>query len=135
ALATLWIATSPFGPAAGFVAGCAIAASFGLGFEARIAKTDAVLLATIVLAQAALARIYVAYREKRDLPSFVPWLFWAAQGIGILIKGPVAPLVSLLTMAALLICDRKRGWVRDLRLWRGLVVLLLLVAPWLVAIT
>src|SRR5690606_17329799 len=35
ALATLWIATSLFGASAGFIAGCAIAASFGLGFEAR----------------------------------------------------------------------------------------------------
>lgn len=135
ALATMWIATTFFGISAGFVAGCAIAAAFGLGLEARIAKTDAFLLGVTVLAQGALAQLYLAYRERRSPPSYAPWLFWVAQGIGILIKGPVTPLVSLLTVFALLLCDRKRGWVRSLRFRPGLVIILLLVAPWLAAIT
>ena len=45
-----------FGDRAGLIAAIALAGIFGLAFEARIAKTDAMLLATAVLAQGALAR-------------------------------------------------------------------------------
>ena len=51
-----------FGDRAGLIAAIALAGIFGLGFEARIAKTDAMLLATAVLAQGALARLYLAGR-------------------------------------------------------------------------
>ena len=54
-----------FGDRAGLIAAIALAGIFGLGFEARIAKTDAVLLATAVLAQGALARLYLAGRGSQ----------------------------------------------------------------------
>ena len=91
-----------FGDPAGLIAAIALAGIFGLAFEARIAKTDAVLLATAVLAQGALARLYLADRGGPPAGN-AAWLFWIAQAAAILVKGPIVPLLSILTIATLAI--------------------------------
>ena len=118
-----------------FLAAALLAASLGLTVEAHLAKTDAVLLATVAAAQFSLAEIYRASRQGE--PSGAPWplLFWCAQGIGILIKGPVTPVVSLLTVAALSLADRDWRWLARLRAHWGLPVTALIAGPWLLAIT
>jgi 4-amino-4-deoxy-L-arabinose transferase-like glycosyltransferase len=132
-LVTAWLAAFFFGGKAALVAGLFTASMFMLGFEARIAKTDAALLAACVIAQAALARAYVA--GEQDSFRYDWLLFWAALGIGILIKGPVAPLLSALTIAVLYAFDRDLSWLKRLRPLPGLAVLALIAAPWLIAIT
>ena len=67
-LLTAWIGNLLFGAPAGFVAAVLLAASVLLGVEARMAKIDAVLLAAILTAQAALARIYLASAAGREAP-------------------------------------------------------------------
>jgi 4-amino-4-deoxy-L-arabinose transferase-like glycosyltransferase len=132
-LVTAWLAAFLFGGGAALVAGLFTASMFMLGFEARVAKTDAALLAACVIAQAALARAYMA--GKQDIFRF-DWLaFWAALGAGILIKGPVAPLLSALTIAALYAFDRDLSWFKRLRPLPGIALLALIAAPWLIAIT
>ncbi|RVB45221.1 glycosyltransferase family 39 protein, partial [Mesorhizobium sp. M7A.F.Ca.CA.001.06.1.1] len=96
-----WTGTKLFGANAGLAAGLMMAAIFATAFEGRDAKTDAMLLACCVAAQGALAQIYLASRRNEPVAAHLPWIFWAAQGLGILIKGPVAPLLSVLTVAAL----------------------------------
>src|SRR5690606_7877363 len=63
ALATVlllyWAAIPLFGRQAAFIAAAALAVSLILVAEAHLAKTDAVLAATTVLAQGALARLYL----------------------------------------------------------------------------
>lgn len=56
---TAAIAAGLFGRQAGIGAGLLVAVALAVGFEARIAKTDAVLLATITAAHLALMRIYL----------------------------------------------------------------------------
>ncbi|TGV75374.1 glycosyltransferase family 39 protein, partial [Mesorhizobium sp. M2D.F.Ca.ET.145.01.1.1] len=58
------------------------------------------------------------------------WIFWFAQGVGILIKGPVAPLLSLLTAAALFAFERDWRWLLKLKFVRGVALVLLIVLPW-----
>ncbi len=111
---------------AGLLAGC-----LSLVVEAHIAKTDAVLLATVVAAQGALSAI----RLREAPPARFAVIFWIAQAVGILVKGPITPLVSLLTIGALFLADRRAGWLRGLRFAWGVPLLLLLVLPWVVAIT
>ncbi|MEI8241783.1 MAG: glycosyltransferase family 39 protein [bacterium] len=60
--------------------------------------------------------------------------FWTALGIGILIKGPITPLIAGLTILALCLHDRNFRWLRALRPALGICLLLLIVLPWLVAI-
>ena len=110
-----------------------LAASLSLTVEAHLAKTDAALLACVVAAQLALAEIYRAGRAGQ--PAAWPWalLFWVAIGAGALIKGPVAPLLAALTVAALLLADRQAGWLKALRAGWGIPLAIVMVGPWLVA--
>ena len=100
--------------------------------EAHLAKTDAVLLASTVAAQGALGLIYVT-RGAGGLGAAIA--FWVAQGVGILVKGPILPLVSLLTAGALVAADRSASFLRTLRPRLGIPLLLLLLLPWVVAVT
>ena len=60
--------------------------------------------------------------------------FWIALGVGMLVKGPITPLISGLTILALCLHDRDTRWLRALRPLAGFGLLLLMVLPWLVAI-
>lgn len=111
-----------------------LAATLELSVEAHIAKTDAVLLATAVAAQGALALIYRAARQQEPIPWRLPLLFWVAQALAILVKGPVIPVLSLLTVIAVSVADRDAHWLKGLRAWWGVPLLLVIVGPWLVAI-
>jgi 4-amino-4-deoxy-L-arabinose transferase-like glycosyltransferase len=133
--ATFATGRSLFGARAGLIAAVALAGTFGLCFEARIAKTDAVLLATAVIAQGALASLYLAGQNARPAPRAAFWLFWVAEGAAILVKGPIVPLLGALTVAALVLLDRDRRWLRSLKPAAGLAVAALVAAPWIVAIS
>ncbi|MDW6026220.1 glycosyltransferase family 39 protein [Mesorhizobium sp. BAC0120] len=133
--ATFAIGRSLFGEREGLIAAIALAGIFGLAFEARIAKTDAFLLATAVVAQGALAGFYLAMRKGEKAPGRTVWLFWIAEAVAILIKGPIVPLLSALTVGAVAAFDRDWRWLRGLKPIRGLVLVLLIVAPWIIAIS
>ncbi|WP_192178986.1 ArnT family glycosyltransferase [Mesorhizobium amorphae] len=130
-----WTGTKLFGVKAGLAAGLMMAAIFATAFEGRDAKTDAMLLACCVAAQGALAQIYLASRRNEPVAGHLPWVFWIAQGTGILIKGPVSPLLSVLTVAALFAFERDWRWLLKLKLVRGVALVLLIVLPWVILIT
>jgi len=134
-LAAGWLGARMFGVTAGTIAATVLAGVLMLAFEARIAKTDAMLLATAVFAQAALARLYIGDRQTDPRSRAAPWIFWAAQGAAILIKGPVVPLVSALTVAAVAFFDKDRAWLRQLKPLRGILLAILICVPWLALIT
>jgi len=133
-LLTAWAGSALFGAEAGFLAALMLAGTVLLGVEARMAKTDAVLLAVIMGAQAALARLYME-RDRSEAPGRALWLiFWTAQGIGVLIKGPIVPMVSGLTLLALWAFDRRMAWARRLRPLKGVAIVAAIAAPWLILI-
>jgi 4-amino-4-deoxy-L-arabinose transferase-like glycosyltransferase len=108
-----------------------------LGAEARLAKTDAMLLFTVVAAMGALARVYLSWQRGED-PERPPWswpaVFWTALAGGILLKGPLILMFVGLTMVTLAILDRNASWLWRLRPIWGLMWLLVLVLPWFVLI-
>lgn len=118
----------------GVWAGALLAMTVLLGVEARLAKTDAVLLAGVVAAQAALWSLYRSHREALPPSLAVVHGFWIAQAAAILIKGPIALLVSGLTLLVLSVADRDRRIWRALRPRWGVFWLTLLVLPWLLAL-
>ncbi|WJI42957.1 glycosyltransferase family 39 protein [Mesorhizobium sp. C120A] len=134
-VAIAWTGANLFGANAGLAAGLVMAAIFATAFEGRDAKTDAMLLACCVLAQGALAQIYLASRRDEPVAGHLPWIFWAAQGAAILIKGPIAPLLSALTVLTLVAFERDWCWLTKLKAARGLALVLLIVLPWLALIT
>ncbi len=117
--------------ASGLVAGLMMAGCVMLGIEARLAKTDAVLLLTILVAQWVLAQ---AWRGARVAPWAVA-LFWAAMAASVLVKGPIGVMVTGLTALALVAVTRRAGWLLALRPLWGFALFAALVVPWFVAIT
>ncbi|HEY1506176.1 MAG TPA: glycosyltransferase family 39 protein [Stellaceae bacterium] len=134
-LLTFGMGTRLTGRKASFLGAGLLAASLGLGIEAHLAKTDAVLLACITAAQLALARIYLDAKARMRAPLGIALLFWAALALGILVKGPVAPLIAALTVTALCVSERRANWLRELRPIAGIILLLLIVLPWLILIS
>jgi len=120
------------------MAGTVLSASFLLSTEAGIAKTDAVLCGAVTLALAALGRVYLATRGQ-DAPTQVGWrtllLFWSAIALALLDKGPIGPMVVVLTGLTLWASDRRAPWARRLGWAWGLILVLAVVGPWAVAIT
>jgi 4-amino-4-deoxy-L-arabinose transferase-like glycosyltransferase len=121
---------------AAFVAGLLMAATILIGVEARLAKTDAVVTATVAVAMAALARAWMERDDPRARLG-IGWslAFWIALGVGTLVKGPVTPAVPALAALVLGIVDRRWAWLRRLRPVLGIAIFVVIVAPWLIAIT
>lgn len=142
------------------VAGMLLASSLILVAEAHQAKADAILLACVVAAQGVLARFYVAGRaaemraggggggcssggcgtggtaktKAKTGPGVAEsLLFWVAMGFGILVKGPIVPVIALSTIAALGIADRNLRWFLPMKPLLGTIVAIAIAAPWLAA--
>ena len=121
-------------PKTAMIAAILLAASFATMAEAHVAKTDAMLLAAIVAGQGALGLAYLRARRGEPAGIGIATVFWAAEIAAILLKGPVAPALAVMTGVTLSIADRDIAWVRTLRPLAGLVATALVVAPWLYAI-
>ena len=134
-LMTFSAGRSLFDPQTAFLGAALLATSFVLVFEAHQATTDAVLLATVVTAQGALCQVYAKVRSGEKTDPLTAAVFWLAQGAGMLVKGPVTPLVSALTAGSLMAADRRWTLFKELRPWWGLPLSLLVVGPWLVLVS
>ena len=134
-LATYWCALAFVSRRGAVLAALMMVSSAILGVEARLAKTDAVLLFTIVAAMSVLARTYLSPHRREARPGFgLLAVFWTALAAGILIKGPLILMVVGLAAATLSILDRSARWLLALRPLPGIAWLLLLVLPWFIAI-
>lgn len=133
-LATFVAGAALFDRRVAFLGAAMLASSLLLIVEAHLAKTDACLLGATTIALAALARIYMADRGAPAVGRGTALAFWAAIGAGILLKGPITPMVAGLTIAALAWIDRDRRWLRRLSPLIGVPLMLAIVLPWVVAI-
>jgi len=131
-LASFWMARAFMGPAGALLVAGFVAMSIILGVEARLAKTDAALFATIIIAQGALARIWLKDPDRRLWG--LGFLFWTALAASVLIKGPVGPMIVGLTVVALMVLRRRIRWFKAASPIIGFIWFLLLVSPWFVAI-
>jgi 4-amino-4-deoxy-L-arabinose transferase-like glycosyltransferase len=127
---TYWVALPLVGSTGSFIAALFMAASVLLGVEARLAKTDALLLASVLGAMGFLARAYLG----RPIAMAAALAFWCALAAGVLIKGPLIGLVIGSTALALCVWERSAAWLGSLRPARGMCVFLLLTLPWFIAI-
>jgi len=136
-LLTYWTALAFVTRRGAVLAALIMCSSVLLGVEARLAKTDAMLLLTVVAAMGALARVYLSWQRGED-PAHPPWtwpvVFWTALAGGILLKGPLILMFVGLTIVTLAILDRSANWIWRLRPVWGLMWMLVLVLPWFVAI-
>jgi 4-amino-4-deoxy-L-arabinose transferase-like glycosyltransferase len=121
-----------------FVAAALMAATVLLGVESRLAKTDATLLLTCLVCFGVLARLWfntVSPTTEKPVPQWQIIAFWVAMGVGVLVKGPITPMIAFIPALALSLRERSARWLLPLRPWLGLLIVLGLAAPWLIAIT
>lgn len=95
-----------------------------LVWEAKQARADMVLLAFTVAAMWLLWEVWTHPTPMRVLA------FWAAVGGGVLVKGPVTPLVVLGGAAAWCFVHRGLADARRLRPMIGVLVVGIMVIPW-----
>lgn len=116
--------------AAALLASCLL-----IGVEARLAKTDATLLATVMAAQGSLAHAWMQAQRKRPYHAgWLPVILCISVAIGLLIKGPLILLFCFTTALVVSVQFGSASWLQPLRPLIGLAVALLLVMPWYIAI-
>ncbi len=135
-LLTYWTALAFVSRRAAMLAAMMLATSILLGVEARLAKTDAMLLATVLAAMGALARVYLGARGQH--PAVTGWklpaIFWSALAAGMLLKGPLILAFVIITAGTLSAFDRSMRWLSALRPLPGIAWFIVLVLPWFLAI-
>jgi 4-amino-4-deoxy-L-arabinose transferase-like glycosyltransferase len=129
AFAVFKIGALLYGRREGLIGGAAIACGLLLSTEAGIAKTDAALAGFIALSYVGLAGARATMPQKS-----APWLFWIGMGMAALIKGPVGPLIVILSIVMLLVWERDAKWLRPLAHWPSIALATLIVVPWYIAI-
>ncbi len=154
-LLTFFFGRALIGERPALLAGVLMAGSLTLTLEAHLGKSDALLLLCTVLAQGTLARFYVGAKAREMqggggcgggsgpvtanslmMPGTAAALvFWLAQGAAILVKGPVVPVISLLTLGALWIADRNLRWFVAMKPLLGTAVAAAIAAPWFAAVS
>ena len=103
--------------------------------EAHLAKTDSMLMLLCLVQQFGLMRIYRGWQHGRRLDHYSYLWVWLPMAAAILVKGPVAPLLALTTVAALSAWHRNLRWLKLLRAGRGIIILLLVTMPWAIMVT
>ncbi len=129
-LATYEIGVALADRRAALLAAGMLAASVILVVETHLAKTDAALLGATTVAMAVLVRAALG----RPMAGWQIAVFWLAMGAGILLKGPITPMVTGLTAASFAAVQRRAAWLKALRPLPGVGLMLLVVLPWFVAI-
>lgn len=128
---SLW--PSSIGPVQALVTVLLLAASPLIIAEAHLAKTDSALLSIIIAQQFFLWRVY---KDRSQPLQASPWLgFWLCLSFGVLLKGPIAPLLAFTTCLVLVLVDRTAGWLKRLHIIKGLMIVACVVLPWAVAVT
>ncbi|MBK9189052.1 MAG: glycosyltransferase family 39 protein [Phycisphaerales bacterium] len=117
-----------FDPRAALLAGVVLAICPVIAWEARQARADMVLVALCVGATWALWRVLKRASIARAM------LLWVVVGLGVLIKGPVTPMIVLLTIAGLCLLERSLRPLARARPLLGLGVVCLMVLPWVILV-
>ena len=128
-LAVWWLLRPLLGPRGSLIAAALYAVTPIVALQAQLSIPEGPLLLAAALAQLTLLRLYCAAEGERH--TVLALVFWAAQGFGILINALAVPILSLATITALFIFDRKLDWLTRLRPLMGVPLMVLLAAPWL----
>ncbi|MEP3655273.1 MAG: glycosyltransferase family 39 protein [Litorimonas sp.] len=126
-LALYWGGLRMVGRKAALMACALLATSLIFVFESHIAKTDAMLCASTTVMFASLGRLRNS-AGRREV-----WAFWVALGLSIMIKGPIGPVLAIMSLVCLWIWERDLSWARPLLNWGAIVLFVLIWLPWGIA--
>ncbi len=110
-----------------------LASSFIVLAESHLAKTDSILLSLIIAQQFAIWLIY-KNRFKQKPTSAKRWV-WVFMALAILVKGPIAPLLAVVTLLGLMVIERDWRWLGQLHFLSGLSIISVICLPWVFAVS
>lgn len=128
AMATFYAGSALFNRRAAFIGAALFASTLLLTTEAHIGKTDAAQVGVLTLGIAALAWLRRGGGRAHAI------LFWVCLAAGVMLKGPIAPMIAGLTVLSLFLWERKIAWARPLLYWVGLSLFVILTVPWYIAV-
>jgi len=132
AVLALWWLTRPLlGGRRAIIAAALFAVSPIVALQASLSIPEGPLLLAIVVAQCTLMRLYCAPPDDRNEARWLALAFWAAQGSGMLLNALAVPMLSLTTIVALYVFDRRLDWLKRLQPLWGVPLMLVIAAPWL----
>ncbi|GBR51309.1 glycosyltransferase [Neokomagataea thailandica NBRC 106555] len=138
---TAWIGSVLFNGLTGLCAAGLLMVSTLFVAESRMATIDTVLLLDILTVQAALLRAFRDRESDRTTSIQTALLYWAACGVGLMLKGPVVlipafgtPLTFWLSERAIKSDNARTGLFKRMRPAWGWLLMLAVVIPWCVAI-
>lgn len=137
-LATWRIGLSMFGgrrdgrPA--WFAGALLAVCPMVVWDAHQARADQLLLAMTTLSMGLLWRCWGDFRERGRVRTSIALPLWLFVGLGVLSKGPITPMVVLLTALAIALLCATPMFLWRLRPLLGIAVFVALVIPWVVMV-
>lgn len=103
-------------------------------WDAHQARADQLLLACTTVAGWGLARLWTRAGDSGRPDFTAVLLLWLGVGLGVLAKGPITPMIVLLTAAALSWWSGSLRWIVRTRPLLGVVFVVLIVTPWVVLI-
>jgi 4-amino-4-deoxy-L-arabinose transferase-like glycosyltransferase len=119
-----------FGRRAGFYSGLVMATCIGLWLFTRILIPDVMLTLTIALAMWGFLR---ALDEEERHSRAWAWVMWASLGLGLLLKSLVGIVFPVAAGLLYLLATRqlfKWGSWKRLHIFSGVILMLLIAAPW-----
>jgi 4-amino-4-deoxy-L-arabinose transferase-like glycosyltransferase len=133
-LLTFFFAQKMCGRTVAFIAATLLASTVLLNIESHLATIDASLLVSVVLMQGALWIVYEKIQRHEPLHWKWPLIFFLSMAYGILLKG-ITPLVGFLTLITLSLIDKTTLYFKKIRIFWGILLLLILTAAWLIAVS
>lgn len=121
-------------PAAGVYAGLALAGSVWLFGISHLVTLDALLTLWLTLSLCAFLRAQHARASSARCRTWMLFAYASAAG-GVMTKGLIALLIPFATLVVYSLATRDRGPWKRLHFGGGLVVLLVLTAPWFVLVS
>jgi 4-amino-4-deoxy-L-arabinose transferase-like glycosyltransferase len=94
------------------------------------------MLAAVTLGQQALLwRIFITSRNSEYVSGVLVAGFWACFAAGVLIKGPITPMIGVLTALTVSVGEKNWRWLLNFRPMLGFVIVTVMVLPWVLLVT
>ena len=128
-LALYWLSLPLVGATPALIAAGLFAAAPLTAVVGTLAIADGLALLPATVAMLSLLRIYCA--DEAAETKVLGLLFWTAVGFGMLVNALHTPILIAVTLIGLFLLDRDLTWFKKTRPLRGLLIALVIAAPWL----
>jgi len=116
------------------IAGILFASALHMVVISRAAVPDPLLMLCLGFALLAFLTVYMEARQGKPSSSRLLMAAYAALGLGMLAKGPIAAAMPVLVLSAFLTLQRDWANWRLFRPWTGIAIAAVIALPWYIAV-